>query len=221
MNTNTIYLSIVVIFMVALMIIGLIISRGIKIQKIGWSPVSRWESFLWLVLILRPLVRPPSSAIWDISLNGWPGWWNCAGTFVTSLLACLWFAKRLRRAGCDTLSDYIDYRFGRSLSIPAAILIVICTTALLAAQVIGGVVILQAFVNWNKVICCIILLVVFIAFTAMGGMKAVAWTDTVCSFVIIIGVWVMAITFLREEGGFTAMNEQIATVNPKFVHAER
>ena len=67
--------------------------------------------------------------------------------------------------------------------------------------------------------CCIVLLVVFLAFTAMGGMKAVAWTDTICSFVIIIGVWVMAVEFLGEIGGFTAMNEQVAAINPGFVEA--
>lgn len=221
MNTNTIYLSVVVIFMVALMIIGLIISRGIKNTK-DWMVAGKSLGMIPMAGTYFATIVSAASIVSYMGyyyLNGWPGWWNCAGTFVTSFLACLWFAKRLRRAGCDTLPDYIDHRFGSSLSIPAAILIVICTTALLAAQVIGGVVILQAFVNWNKVVCCVILLVVFIAFTAMGGMKAVAWTDTICSFVIIIGVWVMAITFLREVGGFTAMNEQVAAVNPEYIHA--
>lgn len=78
---------------------------------------------------------------------------------------------------------------------------------------------LQSFVDWSNVTCCIVLLIVFLAFTAMGGMKAVAWTDTICSFVIIIGVWVMAVQFLGEIGGFRAMNEQVAAINPSFVQA--
>ena len=89
---------------------------------------------------------------------------------------------------------------------PAAILVTICTIALLSAQIIGSVVVLQAFVDWDRVTCCVVLLVVFVAFTMIGGMKAVAWTDTICAFVIIIGVWVMAATFLGDVGGFTAMN---------------
>ena len=48
-------------------------------------------------------------------------------------------------------------------------------------------------------------------------MKAVAWTDTVCSLVIIVGVWIIAGEFLFRVGGFTAMNEGIAAVNPEFV----
>ena len=49
------------------------------------------------------------------------------------------------------------------------------------------------------------------------GLKAVAWTDTICSFVIIIGIWLIAIQFLLKVGGFTAMNEGIAALNPEFV----
>lgn len=152
-------------------------------------------------------------------LNGWPGWWNCAGTFITSFLACVWFAKRLRKTGCDTLPQFIDERFGKPHAAFAALLIVVCCTALLAAQVIGGITILQTFVNWNKVVCCFVLLAIFLLFTAMGGMKAVAWTDTICSFIIIIGVWVMAVKFLGVVGGFTEMNRQIAAINPEFVQA--
>ncbi len=221
MSANTVYLCIVTIFMVGLMIMGLMISRGIKNTK-DWMVAGKSLGVIPMAGTYFATIVSAASIVSYMGyyyLNGWPGWWNCAGTFLTSFLACLWFAKRLRRANCDTLPDYIDQRFGRGLSIPAAILIVVCTTALLAAQVIGGVVVLQAFVNWNKMICCLILLVVFIAFTAMGGMKAVAWTDTICSVVIIIGVWVMAITFLKGVGGFAAMNEQIAAINPEYVQA--
>lgn len=48
-------------------------------------------------------------------------------------------------------------------------------------------------------------------------MKAVAWTDTVCALVIIVGVWIIAGEFLFRVGGFTAMNEGIAAVDPEFV----
>ncbi len=221
MSANTIYLLIVSIFMVGLMIVGIVISKGIKNTK-DWMVAGKSLGIIPMAVTYFATIVSAASIVSYMGyyyLNGWPGWWNCAGTFVTSFLACMWFAKRLRKAGCDTLPDYIDQRFGRSLSIPASVLIVVCTTALLAAQVIGGVVILQAFVEWNKIVCCLLLLVVFIAFTAMGGMKAVAWTDTIASFVILIGVWVMFITFLQKVGGFAVMNEQIAAINPEYVQA--
>lgn len=44
-----------------------------------------------------------------------------------------------------------------------------------------------------------------------------AWTDTICSLVIILGVWIVAAQFLFRVGGFGAMNEGIAAVDPEFV----
>ena len=221
MSNNTVYLITVVVFMVALAIIGIMISRGIKSQK-DWMVAGKSLGVIPMAGTYFATIVSAASIISYMGyyyLNGWPGWWNCAGTFLTSFLACIWFAKRLRKAGCDTLPEYISQRFGSQLAMPAAILVTICTIALLSAQIIGSVVVLQAFVDWDQVTCCIVLLVVFVAFTMIGGMKAVAWTDTICAFVIIIGVWVMAATFLGDVGGFTAMNEQIAAINPDFVQA--
>ena len=221
MSRDSVYLLIVVIFMIALMIIGLVISRGIKSSE-DWMLAGKSLGVIPMAGTYFATIVSSASIVSYMGyyyLNGWPGWWNCAGTFITSFLACVWFAKRLRKTGCDTLPQFIDERFGKPHAAFAALLIVVCCTALLAAQVIGGITILQTFVNWNKVVCCFVLLAIFLLFTAMGGMKAVAWTDTICSFIIIIGVWVMAVKFLGVVGGFTEMNRQIAAINPEFVQA--
>ena len=221
MNPNVIYLTVVILFMVGLLIIGMLISRGVKNQK-DWMVAGKSLGMLPMAGTYFATIVSAASIVSYMGyyyLNGWPGVWNCAGTFLTSFLACMWFAKRLRKAGCDTLPEYIASRYGKQLAMPASVLILVCTIALLAAQVTGGIVVLQSFVDWSNVTCCIVLLIVFLAFTAMGGMKAVAWTDTICSFVIIIGVWVMAVQFLGEIGGFTEMNQQVAAINPGFVQA--
>lgn len=221
MSANTIYLIIVVIFMVGLMLIGLVISKGIESSE-DWMLAGKSLGVIPMAGTYFATIVSSASIVSYMGyyyLNGWPGWWNCAGTFVTSFLACVWFAGRLRKTKCDTLPQFIDERYGKPHAAFSALLIVVCCTALLAAQVIGGITILQTFVNWNKVLCCFILLIIFLIFTAMGGMKAVAWTDTICSFIIIIGVWMMAIKFLGLVGGFTEMNHQVAALNPEFVQA--
>ena len=207
--------------MLALMVIGIVISKGIENSE-DWMVAGKSLGMLPMAGTYFATIVSASSIVSYMGyyyLNGWSGWWNCAGTFVTSFLACIWFAKRLRRTGCNTLPEFIDQRYGKTHSGFASALIIVGATALLAAQVVGGVTILQAFVNWNKVVCCLVLLVIFLAFTAMGGMKAVAWTDTICSFIIIIGIWAMAIKFLGSVGGFGAMNTQIAAINPEYVSA--
>lgn len=123
----------------------------------------------------------------------------------------------MRKSECNTLPELIEKRYCRPYSIVMSLLIVVCCTALLGAQVTGATIILQTFSNWSTMTCCIVLLAVFIVFTCIGGMKAVAWTDTICSLVIIIGTWMIAISFLMKVGGFTAMNEGIGAINPEFV----
>lgn len=221
MSANSVYLTVVIIFMVGLMLLGLAISRGIKSSE-DWMLAGKSLGVIPMAGTYFATIVSSASIVSYMGyyyLNGWPGWWNCAGTFVTSFLACIWFAGRLRKTGCDTLSQFIEERFGRPHAAFSALLIVVCCTALLAAQVIGGITILQTFVNWDKAVCCFILLIIFLLFTAMGGMKAVAWTDTICSFIIIIGVWVMAFHFLGLAGGFGEMNRRVADLSPEFVAA--
>ncbi len=221
MNANSVYLIIVVVFMIGLMVAGLIISRGIESSE-DWMLAGKSLGVIPMAGTYFATIVSSASIVSYMGyyyLNGWPGWWNCAGSFVTSFLACIWFAKRLRKTGCNSLPEFIEERFGKTHAAFASLLIVVCCTALLAAQVIGGITILQTFVNWNKVVCCFILLIIFLAFTALGGMKAVAWTDTICSFIIIVGVWVMAVKFLGVVGGFSEMNRQIATLSPDYVKA--
>ena len=218
MSNNLVYLIITIGFMIGLAVIGIMISRGVKTSE-DWMVAGK---SLGIIPLTGTYFATLISAAGMVShpgyyyLNGRPGWWNCAGSILTSFIACIWIAKRLRRTGYNTFSEYIAGRFSEKLAVWASLLVV-CSIVMLCAQVMGGVAILQTFVDWNKATCCIILLVVFIAFTAIGGMKAVAWTDTICAFVIIIGVWVMAFKFLGEVGGFTAMNTQIAAINPDFI----
>lgn len=219
MNNNTIYLAVTVAFMIGLAIIGIMISRGVKSSE-DWMVAGKSLGKIPMAGTYFATIVSATSIMSYMGyyyLNGWPGWWNAAGTLMTSFLACIYFARKVRQSECNTLPEFIEKRYSRAFSIPASLLVVLCCTALLANQVTGAVILLQSFVDWSTITCCVILLLVFIVFTCIGGMKAVAWTDTVCSLVIIVGVWIIAGEFLFRVGGFTAMNEGIAAVNPEFV----
>lgn len=221
MSTTSIYFLIVCLFMGGLFIFGLICSKTIKDpddwvvagHSLGVIPLS--GTYFATIISATSIV----SYMGYYYLQGWAGMWNFAGTLVTSFVACIWVAKKLRSFGMTTVPEYIEMRFGRTHSLIASIIVLIGATTLMAAQVMASVVILQAMVDWSTVTCCIVVLIVFVAFTALGGMKAVAWTDTICAYVIIIGIWVMAIKFLGMVGGFNGMMTGIKAINPEFVSA--
>lgn len=81
----------------------------------------------------------------------------------------------MRQSECNTLPELIEKRYSGKYSIVMSLLIVVSCTALLGAQVTGATIILQTFSNWSTLTCCVILLAVFVVFTCIGGMKAVAW----------------------------------------------
>ena len=215
----SIYPIVIFAFMVALAVIGIVISKGIKNSEdwmvagksLGWLPMA--GTYFATIVSATSIV----SYMGYYYLQGWAGWWNAAGTLLTSFLACLFFARRLRMTECDTLPEYIAKRYGKWFSVIASLMIVVCVIALLTNQLIASINILQSFLNWNTLTCAILMMIIFGVFTTIGGMKSVAWTDTLCAFLIIIGVWVVAIDFLAKVGGIGAMNEGIAAVNPEFI----
>lgn len=219
MSNNAIYLTVTVVFMVALAVIGIMISRGVKSSE-DWMVAGKSLGKIPMAGTYFATIVSATSIMSYMGyyyLNGWSGWWNAAGTLLTSFLACLYFARKVRKSECNTLPELIEKRYSRGYSVVASLLVVLCCTALLANQVTGAIIILQSFSDWSTITCCVILLAVFIVFTCIGGMKAVAWTDTICSLVIILGVWIIAAQFLFRVGGFGAMNEGIAAIDPEFV----
>lgn len=221
MSNTSIYFLIVSIFMGGLFIFGLIVSKTIKDpddwvianQSLGIIPLS--GTYFATIVSATSIV----SYMGYYYFQGWAGMWNFAGTLVTSFIASIWVARKLRSFGMTTVPEYIEKRFGKAHSLVASVIILIGAATLMAAQVKASVVVLQAMVNWSALTASIVVLVIFVAFTALGGMKAVAWTDTVCAYIIIIGVWAMAIKYLGVVGGFGNMMSGIKAVNPQFVSA--
>lgn len=221
MAKETIYISIVILFMVGLGILGLLIGRSIKdpddwvaaSQSLGIIPLS--GTYFATIVSATSIV----SYTGYYYLNGWPGMWNFGGTLLTSFLAALWVAKRMREYGDTTFPEYISRRFGKTHSLLASIVILIGSVTLLSAQITAAVVVIRAIVDWNPILISILVLIVFVLFTAVGGMLAVAWTDTICAYTIIIGVWAMAINFLIKLGGFGSMMEGLHQINPEYISA--
>ena len=149
MSNNTIYFIVTVGFMVGLAIVGILISRGIKSSE-DWMVAGKSLGKIPLAGTYFATIVSATSIVSYMGyyyLQGWPGWWNAAGTLGTSFLACVYFARRVRQTECNTMSEFLEKRYSRNYAILASILVVICCTALLANQVTGATIILQSFTD--------------------------------------------------------------------------
>ena len=170
------------------------------------------------------------------SLLGYPGKAYRSGFsfiqatgFMLSIIVCFHaLAPRLRplavSGGFVTPGDYLRRRFGqdgaaRWLAMAVGVLMAIALANFLLAQlkamghvaetVTGGAVPYEAGV--------IGLAAMILFYETLGGMRAVAWTDTAQSGMMVVGLGALLGWLFVESGGFESMTRAIAQARPDAV----
>jgi SSS family transporter len=166
------------------------VSAGTFIGTIGVMYTAGW-SFGWVVLSI-PL-----------------GYW-----FMAAVLA-----PRFTRVRELTLPAFMETRYyDRRIRALAALIILIATVVYIQAQIVaGGLVANVAFgvpVTWGMVAFTAILL----AYTVVGGMIAVVYTDFFQLAVMVLGVLAAVPLALRQVGGLDALFDAVQAVKPGVFH---
>ncbi|EXG78609.1 sodium:solute symporter family protein [Cloacibacillus evryensis] len=213
------YAAIIGSFLLLMIVLGLYVSRRVDSAD-DWAVAGR---SLGVVVSTGTYFATIVSSVSVIGYTGyyyelgWGGFFNWTGAVISSSLLALWFAGRIRRYGKVTLADYFEERFGRTNGLICAVIVMGSAFVLLCAQLVGMGAMLNTLFGFNPVISVLVLSVVFIIFTVVGGMIAVAYTDTLASFIIIIGLYIMMFIMLGKVGGFGALHATLAETNPKFL----
>ncbi len=207
----------IVLFLALLLLIGVFVSRKIKNEE-DWFVAGRNLGVVPLVGTYFATIISTVSVVGYMGyyyIHGWGGWWNWAGTGLTSFIAALWFARRLRTFGQITLPDLLEARYGKAQSILGGVVILVAMVFFTCAQLAGSAaVVTTAIPNIDRTTAIIVIGAIFILFTALGGMEAVAWTDTFCSAVILIGVWILMYVVVGEAGGVAQIHRKLAEIKP-------
>lgn len=213
------YLTIVIIFFAIVITIGIVSSQNAKNDEDWLIARHSLEILPSIGTYFASIVSSVSiiSYVGYCYFNGWGGIWVFSGTFLTSILAVLFYAVRLRKVGEVSLPDYLEARFCKAESILASVLILISSVFMLCAQVAAGTLVLKIITGWRTLPCIVILCVVLIVLTSTGGMVSVAWTDTFCALVMFLGVWIMAFVMLRKIGGFSNMQQALYNIDPDYM----
>lgn len=207
----------IVLFLAILLLIGLYVSKKIKNEE-DWFVAGRNLGVIPLVGTYFATIISTVSVVGYMGyyyVHGWGGWWNWAGTGLTSFIAALWFARRLRAFGQITLPDLLEARYGKTQSILGGIVILVAMVFFTCAQLAGSAAIVSiAMPSIDRTMAIVVIGTIFILFTALGGMEAVAWTDTFCSAVILVGVWILMYVVVGEAGGVVEIHRKLAQVKP-------
>lgn len=110
-----------------------------------------------------------------------------------------------------TTGDMFEARFDRRTGTLAAIVIGIAWFTFVGGQIIAGGKLLQVTLGMNLTMAVALSGSVILAYTAMGGLKAVIYTDVFQMFVLMIGIVFIAVPIgLMEVGGWSGIVEHFS-----------
>ena len=155
---------------------------------------------------------------------GAQAFWVVAGEVAGISLAWLMVSRRLKRLGDETdsitLPDVLAARFNdekhilRSIS---ALIILLMVGAYVAAQMVAGGKAFAGFTGLDYPTSVITGAVVIIAYTLVGGYKAVAWTDLVQGVLMLLGLIIVPTVAIGFAGGWGAVTTALALQDPQLL----
>lgn len=105
-----------------------------------------------------------------------------------------------------TTGDLFEARFDRRTGTVAAIVIGIAWFTFVGGQIIAGAKLLQATVAMDLTLAVVLSGAVILAYTALGGLKAVIYTDVFQMIVLLIGIIFIAVPIgLYTVGGWSGI----------------
>jgi SSS family solute:Na+ symporter len=135
---------------------------------------------------------------------------------LTTWIAVRWFVPFYRRSGEISAYAHLEHRFGPWARTYAALCYVLTQIARMGTIMYLLALALSPLIGWSMVTLILITSVLVIAYTLVGGMEAVIWTDVVQSVILIAGALAcLAILCFNMPAG-PAQIFEIASHHQKF-----
>lgn len=131
----------------------------------------------------------------------------------------LWLQSRLRNY--RTPVDFFHDKYhSRPLDIAAILLMVGLSIPYISVQFLGGGIIIEMATNglipWR--ISALLFFMIMILYIWSGGLRAIAWTDTLYSIMIFSGMLLIGILFIHMTGGVGETFSELAKTHPENLH---
>ena len=144
-----------------------------------------------------------------------------------SSAAAPWFSyillgDRLRRIagrlGSVTLADILQARFySKAVGAVATAVMLVAFIPLIAAQFKAAANVFEVLLGMPYWIGLVGFGGAVILYTVLGGMMAVAWTDLIQGFIMMLGFAILAPVAVLSAGGFSEMHRQYGQLNPQAI----
>jgi len=156
---------------------------------------------------------------------GAQAYWVLVGEVVGIALSWLLISRRLKRMGDETHSitvpDILAARFNDSWHLIRAVAVVIIltmVTAYVTAQLVASGKAFSEFIGMEYEAGVVVGSAIIIAYTFIGGYKAVSYTDVLQGVLMLLGLIVVPIVAVIAAGGWDSMTSNLVAQDPNLVN---
>uniref|UniRef100_A0A3B5AII8 Sodium/mannose cotransporter SLC5A10 n=1 Tax=Stegastes partitus TaxID=144197 RepID=A0A3B5AII8_9TELE len=115
-----------------------------------------------------------------------------------------------------TMPEYLGRRFGgeRIRTYLAVLSLMLSVFTKISTDLYSGALFVQVCLGWNLYLSTILMLVVTALYTIAGGLAAVIYTDTLQTFIMIVGAIILTITAFNKIGGYSNLERVYSIAVP-------
>lgn len=135
---------------------------------------------------------------------------------IAILIATKWFVKFYRDSGNISAYEHLEKRFGVWARIYAVLCYLLTQVARSATIMLGVAIGLQQVTGWDLATIILVSGILVTAYTLIGGIEAVIWTDAIQSVVLTLGAVLIVGVLLTAHPAGAAGAFEIARDNAKF-----
>uniref|UniRef100_A0A3B4AUN3 Sodium/mannose cotransporter SLC5A10 n=1 Tax=Periophthalmus magnuspinnatus TaxID=409849 RepID=A0A3B4AUN3_9GOBI len=116
-----------------------------------------------------------------------------------------------------TMPEYLGRRFGgeRIRTYLAVLSLLLSVFTKISTDLYSGALFVQVCLGWNLYLSTVLMLVVTALYTIAGGLAAVIYTDTLQTFVMIVGASILTITAFNKIGGYGNLAKAYSVAIPR------
>ena len=175
-------------------------TKGLKGYFLGESDIPAWAVMISIVATETSAVTflsvPGNSAKGDMTFLQLAFGYILARFVVTSLLLPAYFKKQIY-----TAYQVLELRFGGATQKAAAVLFLVTRTLASALRLFLAALVLQKITRWGLPVSIVVIGVSTLAYTYLGGIKAVVWIDVLQFGVYLVAAMVALGVLLGEIPG--------------------
>lgn len=148
---------------------------------------------------------------------GFPGIWWLAFGAIGLILQSLLISEKVRATEADTLPDLANKTVGRAAEIIIALIIVISWLGVIAGQLVAMNSLITFATGRNDKWIFILISIIVIFYTMLGGQSSVVKTDKLQFIIIIIGIILCCAYLYLVRGGDTAsVAQNVELINENY-----